>query len=1032
VDWLGINRQHLQGGQPLHRLKAIQSLLQQLDHTRQAADRRCLKSAIVVGAEDEAMAPIVDDDQPIEESTTHTQLPHTQLPFGTQIAHPLRSRARDEEPEFLGINRKEPVLAGNTQRADIQSTGADTEYEARTNLLGLIYGPPKPNHVKPKITSPPGFVRTALSKPHSIAEPPTGVAPRRPASAEAQSTISRAEPEHMGAASPPMSGREPPLDPEIIASSVSGRPGQELPAPQGMERNDSVGANTLSDACVWMKGLVFNREALVVDGEQRNILQKETSWHQPQPGVIAFPDGNMPIGLLQRFGKIADDLAAAEHNSSSESEMADGPSPELVVPPFTPDLPPATSQISWSASPSPEPSNKPGILRTGLPPDSSFETQVLAPNGQRLNPDLQHDQSDNVQSVNQREPSAPPSSPPVRNLPADSDDEMEMEESVPYGLGEDAAVSRPVVQVNDTPYPRAKTSVLFEVSPQQKQDSSGNSKDTSGTSIVYGTYSETHAPKTVGYQSHSACEGDNQAPHQAVGAEQQLVSVPDSTPDRRNVQYMSRLESLPHAQSNSRRVDDTIGGAVLQGREDFRGSVSPCLSPTSKSGPASSNNKVSSSMQSAHVGATSLEQNFGPIKRKLGDSPPRSHKQRSKRREIKIVGFGDDLGPSIDPASVLRKDRAESLRKFREQREISNRNEDGLDSIDRAGLGARQIAQPKEIVTSNDQRTSPSSHPMSPRHRSLYDEASPTKSPSMMIRSYQPGSRDDVLATQPQLAISTGLAERDTMAKRVEPSTLTDVRDLTTVYQMFKAAYPEYTGDVNHFRRQCQQMYQLDQEDKMVPKWQWDDFIIRNRTDYKDYALDCVERGDNPEPYHRFYKDTIRDTLYRQGIVESKGTLLRALEELDAWPQTLDPPGSMQEPPRRNHNPSRTSLPSTFKRPEKPFHNHLDSTPRNRPRQSLPGGSHNHLPLSMSRLDDHASRHTARKSTIVGSQHSPRPSVLSGLECNPTSRLPSSCSETESTGDPYRDFVFGLQRATSWTGTSKVSPRSDGSNRQKS
>ena len=101
-----------------------------------------------------------------------------------------------------------------------------------------------------------------------------------------------------------------------------------------------------------------------------------------------------------------------------------------------------------------------------------------------------------------------------------------------------------------------------------------------------------------------------------------------------------------------------------------------------------------------------------------------------------------------------------------------------------------------------------------------------------------------------------------------------------TVFQSFKAAYPEYNGNEKHFENQCNQMYQLEQEDKMVPKWQWDDFIIRNRTDYSQYAMDCIDQGENPEPYYRFYKDNIRNTLYTRGIIQNTKTLQRALEEL--------------------------------------------------------------------------------------------------------------------------------------------------------
>jgi hypothetical protein len=73
---------------------------------------------------------------------------------------------------------------------------------------------------------------------------------------------------------------------------------------------------------------------------------------------------------------------------------------------------------------------------------------------------------------------------------------------------------------------------------------------------------------------------------------------------------------------------------------------------------------------------------------------------------------------------------------------------------------------------------------------------------------------------------------------------------------------------------------ELEKEDKMVPKWQWDDYIARNETDYPRYAEQCRSEGTKPVPYHRYYKDHTRGTVFEKGVVASTATLEKAIDEL--------------------------------------------------------------------------------------------------------------------------------------------------------
>ena len=118
---------------------------------------------------------------------------------------------------------------------------------------------------------------------------------------------------------------------------------------------------------------------------------------------------------------------------------------------------------------------------------------------------------------------------------------------------------------------------------------------------------------------------------------------------------------------------------------------------------------------------------------------------------------------------------------------------------------------------------------------------------------------------------------------------LTETAELT-VFAKFKAAYPEYTGPIKAFKNLCNTINDLDLEGKMVSKWMWDDFIIRNRTDYLPYAKECAEDGEDPLSYICFYKDRLQGVKYQKCIINTRAVLLQALEELGVQPQTAMPP----------------------------------------------------------------------------------------------------------------------------------------------
>jgi hypothetical protein len=385
----------------------------------------------------------------------------------------------------------------------------------------------------------------------------------------------------------------------------------------------------------------------------------------------------------------------------------------------------------------------------------------------------------------------------------------------------------------------------------------------------------------------------------------------------------------------------------------------------------------------------------------------------------------------LDAASALRQHREDSLRKFREERKSSTSFESHPDSAVTAG--ERTDSNAMEIDSPDAQRSDESSTAMSPRHLSLYEAPSlPEQVQTVAMAQPTSGTPQAAKAAQAQIDPEPPATTRQVLPSEPRQTSVSDTKS-SNIFELFKATYPEYTGDVKHFQGQCIQMLKLDQEDKMVPKWQWDDYIIRNRTDFKDYALDCVDRGEDAVPYHRFYKDTIRDTLFRKGVIEGRATLLNALEQLGVQPPVSEsvPPPVSGHPERQRHvsskkNRPRASLPSAFNQPKTPGKHKVFSTDPNQPRHSLPANAQ--MPRPTPRKPMHSTKirtpaPPASKQAPKGARSAKRPNLLSRLSldgaASPLAEVNSDATQTAT--DPYRDFFFAYQRTTSLIGSTDVS-----------
>ncbi|RMZ72964.1 telomerase holoenzyme est3 subunit [Pyrenophora seminiperda CCB06] len=543
------------------------------------------------------------------------------------------------------------------------------------------------------------------------------------------------------------------------------------------------------------------------------------------------------------------------------------------------------------------------------------------------------------------------------------DSDEEMEDFVPQALGGDLAEKEELSALNGPPSSRSERarSVVQVIETPVAKDKF-TKEAISHPFPKRRSVSSSQEPYT---SSTSIVQSTYDMPKTSVTAqtEQHHVSmVKDSVPVLQNANSTGKQQEV---EVHERRTDNAKAkpiplNSTQLASEDIKPETSPTIPPPTS----------------------------GAIKRKLADSPNKQNRRHSKKREIKLIGDDDIM-------TVLRKEREKSLRRFREE------HSDAMDLV----VGN---------VDHHNERVSPRA--MSPRHQSLYDDPSPMKASTTHPTS--PSVSTPAKNKQPSQLLHQSLGRATETALAEDPFAKSDQNGRMTVFRSFKEAYPEYDGDAKHFKTQCAQMYKLDREDKMVPKWQWDDFIIRNRTAYKQYALDCIDQGENPEPYYRFYKDNIRDTIYTKGIVGNAKILQRALDEMGNQPtktqpthgrvsettklttqseqaakKTKEPLASLSKP-----EPTRKSLPSTFNQPKLPAQDRINNA-HIRPRHSLPA-----RPQPRSRHSDTI----ARQSSSSAASGVPPPDDV------PDTEVP------DSTGDPYRDYFFSVQRSASWTGSTEV------------
>jgi hypothetical protein len=182
---------------------------------------------------------------------------------------------------------------------------------------------------------------------------------------------------------------------------------------------------------------------------------------------------------------------------------------------------------------------------------------------------------------------------------------------------------------------------------------------------------------------------------------------------------------------------------------------------------------------------------------------------------------------------------------------------------------------------------------MNRQHATRQSPASRTGSEFRRPATPQSDSRHDDSASamdhhQPNLGNLDMLAET-AMNNMWRPPEAQPQSFLDIIHRRFTDAYyDDYDAEQKHLLGACKLIQKLDGSGKHAPhQSMWDDFIIRNRVEYRQYLSDCSDAVEFPIPYEIFYYEEIKEPLYTKRIITPKVLAdLLSIEEVSSFSST--------------------------------------------------------------------------------------------------------------------------------------------------
>jgi hypothetical protein len=99
-----------------------------------------------------------------------------------------------------------------------------------------------------------------------------------------------------------------------------------------------------------------------------------------------------------------------------------------------------------------------------------------------------------------------------------------------------------------------------------------------------------------------------------------------------------------------------------------------------------------------------------------------------------------------------------------------------------------------------------------------------------------------------------------------------------SMYDEYKAAYPDYQGDILHFHKACKYIKLLHAQSRAPHPSLWDDFIFCRHHDYPTYLREMAEASEDAMPYFQFYTQYVELPVRMKLVVRPKYILSLATD----------------------------------------------------------------------------------------------------------------------------------------------------------
>jgi hypothetical protein len=620
---------------------------------------------------------------------------------------------------------------------------------------------------------------------------------------------------------------------------VQPSPSPEIkPEPQPPESTSDYHASNVSvEQSVqlpWHGITRIRRSHCIVPPDQQSLLDRRESWNPPAPGQ-QFPTPNVPRVLLEQIesrkgvGAEQDEVQEGLGSSGRQSVAEQDSETDLSR---SPSATPAEEQLPW-------PPSSPYARREELPPDSS------ALNGG-------NHASSPIRAMGERV--APQAADIDEDLPPDSPSNDQILKSV------ENASSQPQAVVTG-----ASGNKLFSADSQRKSRMFS-------TTVDPGRSQRNHSDNSALLQPSTLSQSKFYSPNKARPSLHSSPMGPPSTrgPLSRGDKILVSTYTPPYSQSAQ------VGSGAL-GFDGMRTSAAPMSDfPTTdvdkmaaeQSQPEFSAStqkplKIQSPSMRLNVPSSPLNRSFGRQEDEmdiepstppqiLGKRVPTSPASANGRPRKSRFGFSQEEPVPQNPAWIATAEK----RKFMGARKQENRQQSEQVDDRRTIIANQQSRNRPEVDVAITIAGLSSSPPVPPR------TSGSARSPRSNVTALAtPARYPETAKLSPSIVNTQKLPLPSPQARSEDDFRTIDHKSL---HQEFTSTYPDYKGDLRHFTNLVKE---VDCSRNPLHQFLWDDYVIRNKTDYIPYSIECLNVGERPPPYEIYYTKRITKPLYTQGIL---------------------------------------------------------------------------------------------------------------------------------------------------------------------